>query len=311
MTKPFFSVVIPLYNKAPYILRAVNSVLNQTFQDYELIVVDDGSTDRGGELVKKIPDTRIRLIKQNNSGVSSARNRGIQEAKSDYVAFLDADDEWKERLLECFIELIEEYPDYVLYGQSFYIKDKKKLFEPKLFNRYHKNYKGTLIEYLDLAPHGQPFFPSSVCIPIKKITYLGGFPENVALGEDLTVWLELYLMGNLAFCNSFNAIYYLDNKDNISTNLNLDFGFFEQKLEYYLNKAEIDKITLKSLYEYYTSRILVICTQKLLLGKQKECRNLLSKCKKTEKQKIRWGLKLIYSYLPTKIFRFLYTAIKN
>src|SRR5574344_1434815 len=99
------SVVIPLYNKERYIERAIRSVLNQSFQDFEIIVVNDGSTDQSVTIVKDINDSRIRIINQKNGGVSSARNKGISEAKYAIVAFLDADDVWKENHLEVIVEL--------------------------------------------------------------------------------------------------------------------------------------------------------------------------------------------------------------
>ena len=91
---PAISVVIPLYNKVKYIRRALDSVLNQTSADLEVIVVDDGSTDGGGHVVLRQHDGRVRLIRQGNKGVSVARNRGVSEARADLIAFLDADDEW-------------------------------------------------------------------------------------------------------------------------------------------------------------------------------------------------------------------------
>lgn len=90
-----FSIVIPLYNKEKSITTTINSVLNQTCGDFELIIVNDGSTDTSLEIVQSIKDERIRIINQKNGGVSSARNQGIIEAKFDWIAFLDADDLWE------------------------------------------------------------------------------------------------------------------------------------------------------------------------------------------------------------------------
>ena len=87
---PFFSIIIPLYNKELFIKATINSVLNQTFNDFELIIVDDGSTDNSHQIVSKYQDSRILLIKQENQGVSEARNSGIKLSKSNYIAFLEA-----------------------------------------------------------------------------------------------------------------------------------------------------------------------------------------------------------------------------
>ena len=104
------SVVIPLYNKAPHISRAINSVLGQTSPPEEIIVIDDGSTDGGGDIVKAYQDPRIRYIRQENQGVSAARNRGIELAKGELIAFLDADDAWKPKFLETISEMRSLYP---------------------------------------------------------------------------------------------------------------------------------------------------------------------------------------------------------
>ena len=89
-----FSIVIPLYNKAEYVPKTLASVLNQTYSDFELIIVDDGSTDDSLEVINSFVDNRIKIVKQKNGGVSAARNRGIIEAKYELIALLDADDWW-------------------------------------------------------------------------------------------------------------------------------------------------------------------------------------------------------------------------
>lgn len=97
---PRISVIVPLYNKAPYIKRALDSIACQTLSDFEVIVVDDGSTDEGAEVVREYTDKRFRLISQENLGPGPARNRGIEEASAELIAFLDADDEWLPEYLE-------------------------------------------------------------------------------------------------------------------------------------------------------------------------------------------------------------------
>ncbi|PYS97477.1 MAG: glycosyltransferase family 2 protein [Acidobacteria bacterium] len=103
------SVIIPLYNKAPHVGRALRSVSAQTFRDFEVIVVDDGSTDGGAEVVRAHGDARVRLVSQENAGPGAARNRGLAEARGRLVAFLDADDEWLPRFLETCVGLLEGY----------------------------------------------------------------------------------------------------------------------------------------------------------------------------------------------------------
>ncbi|MDA8106173.1 MAG: glycosyltransferase family A protein [Nitrospiraceae bacterium] len=101
---------MPLYNKEDEVDRAVRSVLNQTVSDFELVIVNDGSTDKGPQVVRAIEDQRIRIVDQTNQGVSAARNRGIEEASAELIAFLDADDEWMPDFLETIIDLKEKFP---------------------------------------------------------------------------------------------------------------------------------------------------------------------------------------------------------
>ena len=114
------SVVIPLYNKERYIERAVYSVLSQTFQQFEIVIVNDGSTDGSVSVIERMNNPLIRLIHQKNGGVSAARNRGIEEARFEYIAFLDADDEWKENHLEVIAGLIRKFPECGVFGTSYY-----------------------------------------------------------------------------------------------------------------------------------------------------------------------------------------------
>ena len=108
------SVIIPLHNKGKYIGRALNSVFAQTHEDFEVVVVDDGSSDHGPDIVRQYTDKRLRLIQQENAGPGAARNRGIREAKGQYVAFLDADDEWLPDFLKVTVDHLQKNADCVL-----------------------------------------------------------------------------------------------------------------------------------------------------------------------------------------------------
>src|ERR1035437_6016704 len=118
-----FSIIIPLYNKAKYIQKAIHSILSQTFQEYEIIIVNDGSTDNSLEVISscQLSTVNYQLINQENKGVSTARNNGVKLAKYDYIAFLDADDWWEPTYLEEMKALIDEFPDAGIYGSSYYI----------------------------------------------------------------------------------------------------------------------------------------------------------------------------------------------
>jgi glycosyltransferase involved in cell wall biosynthesis len=124
-----FSVVVSLYNKASYIEKAIYSIINQTYYEFEIIIIDDGSTDDSWiclqniiiQVRKKYPDlySKMRILQQNNQGVSATRNRGVAIAKYDYIAFGDADDWWCSSFLEEIKNLIEGYPDAGIF--SFFV----------------------------------------------------------------------------------------------------------------------------------------------------------------------------------------------
>jgi hypothetical protein len=115
------SVVIPLYNKAKYITRTLRSVAGQTFEDFETIIVDDGSSDGSGELAAEFPDRRFQVLHQANAGPGAARNRGIEEARGEVIAFLDADDEWMPEYLESGLKMLTEFGPEVAAVASGYV----------------------------------------------------------------------------------------------------------------------------------------------------------------------------------------------
>jgi glycosyltransferase involved in cell wall biosynthesis len=240
-----FSIVIPLYNKASYIGKCLQSVINQTLQDFEVIVINDGSSDDGADKVQKLigelserkidfvedlvykrsnngenatpientsenqidwvkpcaKNVKIKLINQENYGVSVARNNGVQLAKFDYIVFLDADDWWDEHFLEEMKRLIEEYPDAALYGcDYFYVKNRKNKIEDKGLS------SDFTIGYIDyISVYSSSFVVPINCsfVVVRKDIFIssGGFRENLKFGEDFDLWLRLALNNKVAYIN--------------------------------------------------------------------------------------------------------------
>ena len=152
-----FSVVIPLYNKEKFIERCLNSVMGQSFKNFEVIVVDDGSTDKGAELVaKKYPN--VKLIRKKNGGVSSARNVGITYATKNYVAFLDADDKWSSIFLNVMNLAILKSPEAVIIGSSYTCK------ENELASTVDNSQFRLINNYFDIALNNTLYFTSAVVV---------------------------------------------------------------------------------------------------------------------------------------------------
>ncbi|MFL2623645.1 MAG: glycosyltransferase family 2 protein [Flavobacteriaceae bacterium] len=143
---PFFSIIIPLYNKEKFIEKTIQSALNQTFLDFELIIVNDGSTDGSLELVKVFKDRRIKIYTIPNGGVSKARNFGIQKANANLIALLDADDLWKSSHLEELYNLRNAHPNCGLYAMGYTKKfDNANPINAHFFK--HENYNGIVPDF--------------------------------------------------------------------------------------------------------------------------------------------------------------------
>lgn len=205
------SVIIPLYNKADSIAKALDSILAQTYQDFEVVVVDDGSTDNGATIVEQHKDSRIRLIHQTNAGVSAARNRGIEEALGEYVAFLDADDEWEPQFLEEIITLQRMYPECRAQATNYIFNSRGVKSSTILRKLPFKGEYGVLTNYFVVASCSHPpVWTSAVCIERKLLQEIGGFPVGVKSGEDLLTWARIAVRTNWAYSLKAYAQYNFD-----------------------------------------------------------------------------------------------------
>ena len=209
-----FSVVIPLYNKAPYVAKAIQSVLAQTFTDNELIIIDDGSKDDSAIIATQAIEnhTNCRLIKQENAGVSLARNNGVALSQGEYLCFLDADDWWEPTFLEEMSKLIEEFPEAGIYGTNYTIvnetRHKTRVAPIGVENDFEKGY----INYCQVYSKtlAMPLTSISVAIPRPVFDEMKGFPQGIKLGEDFILWIHIALKYKVAILNKPLAYYNQD-----------------------------------------------------------------------------------------------------
>jgi glycosyltransferase involved in cell wall biosynthesis len=198
---PAVSVVIPLYNKEATILRALDSVFRQTVQDFEIIVVNDGSTDGSRQALSAITDPRLRIIDQPNAGAAAARNRGIEAARSDLVAFLDADDEWLPHFVETVLFLRSRYPSASVFGAAYRIQPPDgRGYDVRLRRIPFDGTDGVLEDYFEVASVSDPpLHSSSTAAGRTALKTVGGFPEGIVSGEDLLAWAKLASHYKLAY----------------------------------------------------------------------------------------------------------------
>ena len=258
------SVIIPLYNKKEYIKRALNSILNQSCQDFEILVVDDGSTDGGDKLVETIRDPRICLIRQENAGASAARNAGIGSAKGDWISFLDADDEWEPHALETFQGLISRYPN-VHWAASSYTQQMptgkwcvRTL--PKSFGTEHE-----LLVQDALSIVTMPFIcTNTVFIRHNVFNEVGRFDTKLRTGEDTDMWFRIAVRyPQVAYSRSVVAVYY-DAPSSLVKDCDEQFPTSQKLIEKYQEslqclhphrQALVHEIIKKRIHFYFISRV--------------------------------------------------------
>ncbi|MFB6341483.1 glycosyltransferase family 2 protein [Saccharicrinis sp. FJH62] len=197
------SVVIPLYNKAHTITRTLGSVLKQSYSDFEVIIIDDGSTDNGVEVIKEYTDdARVKIHSQNNKGVSAARNLGVDMAIHDYIAFLDGDDEWLPDYLLKMSETIHKFPEAGMICCAGIVKDNQGE-HLRLADKYQS--QQTAIDYFE-NPH---VFTHTSATIVRKDAFLktSGFPVGMKRNQDFALFFSIGLQGKVAYCGIPLSVY--------------------------------------------------------------------------------------------------------
>lgn len=225
-----FSVIIPLYNKEKFVLDTIKSVLSQTYTDYEIIVVDDSSTDKSYSIVTSINDSRIKIFQKTNGGVSLARNYGIQKAKGDYVCFLDADDIWDREYLSTVSKYIDSYPMASFFCSTFKVfKDNQR----NIIKEIESNTNIDVVDFFETSVQKKGSIALTSAVVIKRelllsLDYI--FIPNISLGEDLDLWTRVALKSKVCYINRPLMYYRSEAQDSLTSStssLRKCFPFWE------------------------------------------------------------------------------------
>ena len=228
------SVIIPTYNRKKYIKRAIDSVIRQSYKPFEIIVIDDGSTDGTYELIKQsYSSSQISLEKQINSGVSSARNKGIKLANGDWIAFLDSDDEWFENKLELQVREIKKSKTFMIcHTNEIWIRNGIRVNQMKK----HQKYGGAIFKKcLDMCR----ISPSSVMIHRRIFDEIGLFDEDLIICEDYDLWLRISSKYPVLYLDSMLIKKFGGHEDQLSKNINGIEQFRIQSLEKILKNRSL------------------------------------------------------------------------
>lgn len=300
------SVIIPLYNKEKYIKRAIDSVLCQTYPAHEIIIVNDGSSDNGLQIAASYKGNNIHLIDQPNSGVSSARNRGISESSGDMIAFLDADDEWMPEHLSTIFKLSQKFPSAGIYATAYKTKsDRGKVYLPKTNRIPPPPWEGIIPDYFEVASLGAPpVCSSTACIPKKVFQEVGNFAVGKRMGEDIDMWGRIALKFPVAFSWEVGATYYQN------TNNSACGTFTDDDIHPFIETASrlIDNpiVTLRSSnINAYIDRLRIEnAKQFVLIGQYSKARLLVRNCSVIgfDIKKLLWGSHLnVITHIMWKI----------
>jgi glycosyltransferase involved in cell wall biosynthesis len=257
--KPLISVIMPAYNASRFIKDSVLSVISQTYTNWELLIINDGSTDNTGEIVKSFADPRIRYFEKENGGVSSARNLGLKEMKGDFFCFLDSDDELPENSLELRSTYLEEHPEIDLLDGWVLVMDQKM---GDLQRVYGPFYKGKVAKFF-IRVDDKYFFGPNLMIRNKHHHFR--FNENMTHVEDLWFYTELAWKGNLQYGHVNDVIYHYRRTPG-SAMSNLE-GLEKGYRDYYNNVKGLPGVTKQEL-AYLKKRIIRIMFLSYLKNKK-------------------------------------------
>jgi len=257
---PFFSVIIPLYNKEAYILATLESALAQNFRDFEIIIIDDGSTDQSVVRAQRITDARIHMLHQKNQGVSVARNHGIAAAKGKYIALLDADDLWLPNHLEGLQHLITQFPKAGLYCARYAIKYTEHYTKDIVFSAPVAEGMSIIKDYFAASLLNPVAWTSAVAFRKAAFEKLGGFDPKLRTGQDIDLFIRFALAHKVCFNNTLGMIY------DKTTSHNLSKSLLNDQRDYLVNKYVKEEMHNDSLKKYLDQNRFAIAIRSKIVG---------------------------------------------
>lgn len=230
---PYFSIVIPVFNKEKFVSNTLKSVLSQTFSDYEIIIVNDGSIDNSEAVIKAFTDKRIQYFSKENEGVAVARNFGIDKAKSEFVCFLDADDFWQPDFLKTMYSCIQKFPEQKVFACAIEIETKNKTFAADY--SIPKNAAVEIVDFFDASQKECVLWTSSVVIHKSVFEAVGNFDTKIKKGEDTEFWIRIGLQYPIVFIWRILARYVYDQS---SVSRDLTYFFEPYTFEKYASEEK-------------------------------------------------------------------------
>lgn len=316
MNKPRLTVLMPVYNTELYLREAIDSILEQTYTDFEFLIINDGSTDNSEEIIRSYTDERIRLISQNNGGVSTALNNGLQLARGEYIARMDADDKCMVTRLAEQMDFLLKHPEYVLIGSDAEYMDKDGQFVFHYSNTGHSNEEiNNRVDWITC-----PFLHSAVIYKRDAVIAVGGYNNNAYLFEDHFLWIQLIKIGKVA--NLRKALISvrlnpssvtIDQRDCSTEYLNIknkaiQTGLLNDKEGKILRNNVLKISTRQKLFSYHS-----YLGKKFLWNNYQpsKARIHFFEAIKVYPLKIKSYLLLILSYLPSYIIKLIYQKVKS
>lgn len=298
------SVVIPAYNAEKHIHRSLESVLTQTYSEFEVVVVNDGSVDQTSDVVRAYTDPRIRLVEQPNAGVSAARNRGVEVARGDWIAFIDSDDRWEPRFLETVVSTARKFPGVVAVFTNFRDSVSGRLMipeqhgEPRVLESY----------FSFLLRNRQGMGSSCVLVDRETLSRIGGFPIGVTHGEDLDTWARLAWSGLIAYVPDPLAIYHTDTEGSamkMPLEKWLRYPSVANTFKEWKQAGKIPQSMLPESEAYVREYLFSYVRALLRIGRNKEARRVLLLDRFLRKRFFYYVMHVAGTFLPKPLFGFL------